>query len=185
MTGATRLGVATVGRTVAWVRRAVREPSDAMLIAAPTATPRAAPQMTSSGLWAPTYTRPIMTSATSTHGTGRHRGGRYGVITVASAATRMACPDTKLSPAVLTSPRTLMSGPIDVPGRSRVTVALTARSTTSLATVDEQRGERQLVAAQDERDDGDDRTDHERAQLLERPQHRVEDLRQVVDGAEQ
>ena len=54
---------------------------------------------------------------------------------VASAATRMAWPDTKLSPERLTSPRVLMSGPIDVAGRSRLTTALTSRSDTSLATV--------------------------------------------------
>ena len=78
-----------------------------------------------------------------------------------------------------------MSGPIDVPGRSRLTIALTTRSTTSLATVARTRGDRQPVAPQDEGDDGDDRTDDERAELLERPQHRVEDLRQVVDGVEQ
>ena len=36
---------------------------------------------------------------------------------------------------VLTSPRGAMSGPIDVAGRSRVTIALTTRSRTSLATV--------------------------------------------------
>ena len=97
--------------------------------------PRAAPQMTSSGLWAPTYTRVMATSTTTTQGTTFQRPGRYGVMRPAIAVTNTAWPETKLSPKRLTSPRSSTSGPIDVAGRRRVTTALTARSRTSLATV--------------------------------------------------
>ena len=76
-----------------------------------------------------------MTTATSTHGATFQRPGRYGVTTPARPATRTAWPDTKLSPAAWTSPRNSMSEPIDVPGRWRLTAALTARSRTSLSTV--------------------------------------------------
>ena len=78
--------------------------------------------------------RPIITNPTRIHGTTRHRPGRYGVTTMASPAAIAAWPETKLSPLIWTSPRTLMSRPIDVAGRSRVTDALMAHSTTSFDT---------------------------------------------------
>ena len=148
------------------------------------ATPSAAPQITSSGLCAPTYTRATITRPTSTHGTSRHRAGRYGVITPASAATRMAWPDTKLSPERLTSPRVLDVRPDRraraLPADHRLDEALRDE----LGDGGEERGDGEPVAAQHEGDDGDDRSDDERAELLERPEHGVERLREVVDGVE-
>ena len=60
------------------------------LMAPAIANPRPAPHTTSRGLWAPTYTRVTMTSATTTHGTIFHRPGRYIVTRPAIAAISTA-----------------------------------------------------------------------------------------------
>ena len=64
--------------------------------------------------------------------------------------------------------------PIDVPGRSRLTSALTARSLSSLRTVTSDRRDRQPVPPQDERDDRHERADDQRTELLERPHQGVQ-----------
>src|SRR6185295_10658349 len=105
------------------------------LMAPAIARPTPAPHTTSSGLWAPTYTRVTITIATTAHGSTFHRPGRYGVISPAIAATRTAWPDTKLSPVAVTSPRRWTSPPIEVPGRCLLATTLTARSMSNLVSV--------------------------------------------------
>ena len=107
------------------------------------ATPRPAPQMTSSGLWAPTYTRPKITIPAMAHGSSFQRPGRYGETMAASAAASTAWPETKLSPAADTSPRGSMSLPIDVPGRSRCSTRLDHALEHQLEHGGRQRGRRQ------------------------------------------
>ena len=74
------------------------------------------------------------TSATTTHGANRHAPRRYGVITQASAVTRITCPETKAAPLVAVPPRTMALGSV-TPGRCRLTKCQTVRSAASFPIV--------------------------------------------------
>jgi hypothetical protein len=67
--------------------------------------PIAPPPTTSSGLWAPRYTRAMAFNVAMPTGTHRHRPGSTVHNNAATPQAMMACPETKESPSRGTSPR--------------------------------------------------------------------------------
>jgi membrane-associated phospholipid phosphatase len=90
---------------------------------APHAAPSAAPPTTSSGRWAPTYTRATHTTAAAPHNAQRRPRGAHSDATVTSATATAAWPDTKPRPDGAVPRRCTDSS--TAAGRPRSTASLT------------------------------------------------------------
>ena len=80
-------------------------------------------------------------------------------------------------------PRTIASGSV-TPGRSRWTISHTSVQPSSLSTVISVCGQRKSVPAEDERHEGDERTDGQDTRELRLVHERLEGVGQAVDGLE-
>ena len=146
--------------------------------------------MTSSGLWAPTYTRPSITSTVRTAGTHHHAGGRLAATTHPTAATRMTCPDGKLGPddghVATAQHRADLAGAGPLTDREVVGHLLADDPLDDeLEPIAEHHADGDGEVTVDERDDeAGDRADDEVAELHRQPEQRVEPVGQPVDGVE-
>src|SRR4051812_46474566 len=124
-----------------------------------------------------------MTMTTIVQGRMRHRPCRYGAMRDASAATSTAWPDTKLGPWRLTVPPSVDVGG-DRGGWSGSEHNLFDHALESeFGDRREQEGEAEPYPSESEGDNCQEGSDQYGAELLKRPQHRVQSRRQVVHGA--